>query len=267
MTNDIGIADLGPPIAHGRTAEVYAWPSDCVLKLFHTWIGPGSVQREAEIARAVHAAGVPSPAVGEVVQVDDRTGIVYARVDGQSMLAALTRRPWQMRRHAHRLAALHAQMHALPMPAIIPDQQVTLARKIDQAAALTAAQRDAALAVLAAMPTGTQLCHGDFHPDNVMLTAAGPVIIDWLDATRGRPAADVARTSIILRAAAETGQIRNPLQRAFVRAFHRVYLARYGRLRPGEEAEYRRWLPLVAAARLSEGIAEVEAWLVNMAGG
>ena len=267
MTPELAGADLGPPIARGRTAEIFALPPDRIVKLFDEWIGPDDVRREAEIARAVHAAGVPSPAVGDVVQIDDRTGIVYARVEGQSMLAALARRPWQLRRHAQRLAALHAQMHALEMPATVPDQQATLARKIGQAGALSAPQRDAALAALAAMPTGTQLCHGDFHPDNVMLTAAGPVIIDWLDATRGRPAADVARTSIILRAAAETDQLRNPLQRALVRAFHHAYLAHYVRLRPGEEAEYRRWLPLVAAARLSEGIPEVEAWLVKMAGG
>lgn len=39
----------------------------------------------------------------------------------------------------------------------------------------------------------------DFHPDNVLLAARGPVIIDWPDATRGQPLADVARTSLLLR--------------------------------------------------------------------
>ncbi|MEZ4611808.1 MAG: hypothetical protein R2851_15380 [Caldilineaceae bacterium] len=36
---------------------------------------------------------------------------------------------------------------------------------------------------------------------------------------------------------------------------------------PWDEAEYRRWLPLVAAARLSEGIAAGGGVPVNMAGG
>jgi len=32
---------------------------------------------------------------------------------------------------------------------------------------------------------------------------------------------------------------------------------------PGDAGEYRRWLPVVAAARLSEGIPELEKWLVK----
>ncbi|MEZ4611807.1 MAG: hypothetical protein R2851_15375 [Caldilineaceae bacterium] len=114
-----------------------------------------------------HAAYL-SPA-GEVVQVDDRTGIVYAQVDGQSMLAALTRRrgrcgvmrtgwPRCMRRCTHGRC-----------PRIIPDQQAVLARKIGQAGALSASQRYAALAASPPCPRDAALSRR-FPPDNVMLT-------------------------------------------------------------------------------------------------
>jgi hypothetical protein len=39
----------------------------------------------------------------------------------------------------------------------------------------------------------------------------------------------------------------------------------YFSLRPGGESEYSRWLPIVAAARLSENIPELEKWLVAQA--
>jgi hypothetical protein len=47
-----------------------------------------------------------------------------------------------------------------------------------------------------------------------------------------------------------------------VRLLHAAYLRRYFRLRPGGQVEHRRWLPVVAAARLSEDIPELRAWLV-----
>ncbi len=51
----------------------------------------------------------------------------------------------------------------------------------------------------AGLPDGDQVCHGDFHPDNIMLTPAGPRVIDWNNATSGNPLADIAWTSLILR--------------------------------------------------------------------
>ncbi|MBI4732425.1 MAG: hypothetical protein HY781_09960, partial [Chloroflexi bacterium] len=51
--------------------------------------------------------------------------------------------------------------------------------------------------------------------------------------------------------------------KTFVRLFHAVYLRRYFQLRTSGEAEYRRWLPVVAAARLSENIPELEGWLLE----
>jgi hypothetical protein len=36
---------------------------------------------------------------------------------------------------------------------------------------------------------------------------------------------------------------------------------RYFELRPGGEAEYRAWWPIVAAGRMSEGVPGLEEWL------
>jgi aminoglycoside phosphotransferase (APT) family kinase protein len=39
--------------------------------------------------------------------------------------------------------------------------------------------------------------HGDLHPYNVILTADGPVVIDWRNAEEGPPEYDIAMTAII----------------------------------------------------------------------
>ena len=44
--------DLGKPIAYGRTAEIYAWNQDQVLKLFYDWYGLDAIEYEAHIARS-----------------------------------------------------------------------------------------------------------------------------------------------------------------------------------------------------------------------
>ena len=79
------------------------------------------------------------------------------------------------------------------------------------------------------------------------------------------PLANVARTTIILLGAVEGNQIASPVMKAFVQLFHRVCLHSYFARRPEGQDDYRRWLPIVAAARLSEGMTQLERWLTAQA--
>lgn len=65
--------------------------------------------------------------------------------------------------------------------------------------------------------------------------------------------------------AIETGQIQNPFLKIAIRISHTMYIRRYFSLLPGGWDEYQRWLPIVAGARLSEGIFENEGWLLEQA--
>jgi aminoglycoside phosphotransferase (APT) family kinase protein len=77
----------------------------------------------------------------------------------------LARRPWEAREHVGRLAELHERLHAIPLDA-------------------------------------GSLVHFDLHPDNVLMSPSGPVVIDWTNAHAGSPDADVAMTWIILETSA-----------------------------------------------------------------
>jgi aminoglycoside phosphotransferase (APT) family kinase protein len=109
------------------------------------------------------------------------------------------------------------------------------------------------------------LCHGDFHPDNIVLSARGPVILDWVDAARGHPLADVARTALLMQHAALPAHMPG---RSLIEAgralWYRLYLRRYCQLRSVSPGQVKAWLLPVAAARLSEGIAEEEQLLLGL---
>ncbi len=257
--------ELGKPIAYGRTAEIYTWREGQVLKLFYDWVGLGAVQFEQRVGQAVHASGVAAPSVGKIIQCDGRYGLVFRRVAGVSMFEALAQRPWNGLRYACWMADLQASMHNATTTADLPQQHQRLRDKIQAAETLPKILRTKALATLESLPVGDRLCHGDFHPGNIMVSDLGTTIIDWIDTSLGNPLADVARTSIIMLGALETELAAKPVLGAFSRLFHNTYLRRYFSLRPGGRAEYTRWLPVVAAARLSEGITEIEGWLLKQA--
>jgi Ser/Thr protein kinase RdoA (MazF antagonist) len=95
------------------------------------------------------------------------------------------------------LGVAHAEMHEIVAPPQLPDLNDDLRTRICQAAPLPEDLRASALGVLDGLPRGDQLCHGDFHLGNLMGTWSDPVIIDWGDACRGDPVADVARTYLL----------------------------------------------------------------------
>ena len=41
-----------------------------------------------------------------------------------------------------------------------------------------------------------RVCHGDFHPDNILVSSKEPIAIDWTNAYVGNPLGDVARTCL-----------------------------------------------------------------------
>lgn len=256
--------ELSTPLALGRTAEVYPWGKNQILKLYYDWCPPHWVEHEARVARFIVEAGIPTPAAGEVIEINGRRGIVYERVDGVSMVADLNEHPLRLLQHARTLAELQAQTHLIKLDGL-PPYKDGLFHCIQQAQHLPADLREKAFARLEMLPEGENVCHADFHPGNVLLTSKGPVIIDWMTAARGNPWADVARTSMILQVGAKAaGKTVSPLIRSVISLFHHAYLNHYLRLRPDHQNLLPRWMPVIAAARLEENIEPEREALIRM---
>ena len=243
-------------IARGRTAEVLAWQDQRVLKLFYDWISATSIEREIQAARLVSTTDLPTPKLLGELTLDGRRGLVYERVAGESLLKLLGTRPWLCVRYARQFAELHAAIHR-QRGTDLPPLKAGLENTIRHIEGLPPDLQAATLDRLARLPDGDTLCHFDFHPDQVMLTATGQVVLDWMTAYAGQPAADVARTVVLIRfgPVLDASWLMQQLANVLRGLFFRTYLQRYLELNPAVTvAAIDAWLPLVAVARLAEGI-------------
>lgn len=246
----------GVLIGKGYRARVYAWGEGRVLKLFESGFPATKVEREFDITRSVHRAGLPVPAAHERVDVDGCPGIVLDLIDGPSMYEHVVARPWKIFSAARQLAELHARLHSVAAPAPLPTQRQQIEDWIEKAADFSAAEKEEARRCLAGLPQGDALCHGDFHPANILLSARGPIIIDWSRGTRGDPIGDVARTSNLIRAAnlPDDAPRHIALLFKFTRAaLHATYLKHYFQLRPGGREDLPGWEPIQRAAMSAAG--------------
>jgi len=264
-------ADKLKRIGVGRTAEIFAWGEGRALRLFRTGASLPYAIREMNAFRCANEAGLPCPGVYPsddehgLVRIGDRLGFVMDRVDGPSMLGTLSRRPWLLVRYARRLAALHLSVHNKEAPSL-PSQRERLRAVIERLRDDLADEMvDRIRRALDALPDGRVVCHGDFHPDNVLLGEAGETIIDWGPATSGSAAADVAWTVYLFRHAGYppgTAWWQRFVIFLLRRAFLVVYQRAYGRGASFDWSEVEAWEPVNAAVRLGDGIPEERAFLL-----
>ena len=138
----------------------------------------------------------------------------------------------------------------------LPDVKDFMADKIDNAD-LPLTQRTLAKDHLAGLPDGDATLHGDFHPGNVLATTDGPRVIDWGEASQGDPAADIARTLVLLTPESAAGALPHAGQAtALIAAFAHTYLQRCVETTQVTVEAIAAWRLPVIAARLSEHIAE-----------
>jgi aminoglycoside phosphotransferase (APT) family kinase protein len=163
----------GPVFASGRDAELVDLGGGRVLR---RPLRQRPLDAEAVVMSHVRAAGYPVPEVFEVRP----EGMVMERVDGPTMLDDLAAHPWRLRRHARTLAALHHDLHAI-------------------------APTDGMAAPFGAPAPDDVVVHADLHPANVLLSAGGPVVIDWSSGGRGPAGADVADAWLVLGSAQPPG--------------------------------------------------------------
>ena len=159
------MATPGQLIGSGRTADVFDLGDGSVLRRYRQ---DRDVADEARVMSAAADAGIPVP---HVLRAQGRD-LVLEFLPGSTLLAQL--------------------LEGVRSADEVADILVELIRLVGA----TPAAR-----VLQGAPDGLVLVHHDLHPDNVMVTARGPVLIDWDGARAGSEGEDLAHLIVLLAGA------------------------------------------------------------------
>jgi len=244
-------------IGQGREAEILEAGDGRVLRLLWDPEAEPRRNREEAALRAASGAGAPVPEVHERATEDGRPGLVMERLDGPDLLTRIGKRPWSLPSAGRLLGRLHARLHEVPAPEQLPDVKETIGDLLERRGDLVPDDLVAeARTLLEELPDGDRVCHGDYHPANILMTDDGPRVIDWATASRGDPMADVCRTLLIFELApvpeGAPGLVRR-LDRLGRSVMMRSYLRAYG---SPDRGVIDRWRILLMIARLAEDVEE-----------
>jgi aminoglycoside phosphotransferase (APT) family kinase protein len=248
------------PLGQGRTAEIFRYGDNRVVKLFRPSFPRQAIENEYRVCCAIGAVVNIPKAHGRVV-IDGRDAIVFDFVEGVSGFRYLLQTPWRLKAFAFEFAAIHARIHAMSVSDEMPELTTILVRNINLHDLLRRETKDSIVSYLHGLPGGISLCHGDYHPDNLMLRGTTPFVLDWMTASRGNALADVARTGVLLKWAEPGPGTPTPVKALLAvirRKFTTHYFSHYTEITGTRMEDIEQWELPVLAARLMEWIPQSE---------
>jgi aminoglycoside phosphotransferase (APT) family kinase protein len=227
------------------------WDVRLILRLFRPDHGDRP-RIETAVQNAVADLGYPCPRAllsGGAGRIGERPFMIMERVNGKRLIDYVTKPGRATFRVTPTLAEAHTRLHALD-PAALRERlrahgltesdfaRTTFESELADLGATVAELKlealTAAMEWVRANRRTTQhevICHGDFHPANIMLEPDGTYhVIDWSLIRFADPEYDIARSVILWRRAPiDTTLVRGPV-RVLIGAGRRLLLFRYKRL-------------------------------------
>ncbi|EJV72218.1 aminoglycoside phosphotransferase family protein [Bacillus cereus] len=240
--------NLENPIAKGNTTEIYLCDNK-VVKLFEKYLPNTESLYEAQKQKYAYSRDLHVPKVFEVTEVQGRQAIIMEYVEGESVGELLLNNLNKAEHYIGLCVNEQKKIHAIRVNTDeMESMRERLERQIKSVHKFDEKQKENILNKLHSIKFEPRLCHGDFHPFNLILSKKNVNIIDWVDASSGDIRADVFRTYLLYsQSSVELAE---------------MYLHIYCRNTGLSRDEIFQWAPIIITARLSEQVSpENEAYL------
>ncbi len=220
---------------------------DKLVKQFDAGYSKADILNEALNQARVEETDLNIPRLQAVEVVDGKWSIVSDFIDGETLESKMNSNPEKEDEYLEFFVDLQRTVLSKKVP-MLNKLKDKMNGKIS-AANLDATTRYELHTRLDGMPKHNNLCHGDFNPSNIIITSVGKAyIIDWSHATQGNSSADVARSYLLfyLNGKKELAE---------------KYLNLYCKKSDTAKQYIQKWIPIVAASRLTKAKAGEEEFL------
>jgi len=228
---------LGNPIALGNTAKIFLYKNK-IIKLFNDYLPDTESVYEANKQTYAYSCGLSVPNVLDVTKINGKQAIIMEYVEGKTLGTLLSENKEKIDYYMDLFVESQRKIHLVKADSLEPMSE-KLQRQIESAHILDQRYKTHLLKKLDTMTFENRLCHGDFHPFNLIVSDNQVTIIDWVDSSGGDVRADVYRTYLLY------SQFSVDLADMYLQ----LYCKKSGLLKD----EIFQWAPIIAGARLSEG--------------
>ena len=212
---------------------------DKCIKVFDENYSKADVLNEALNQARIEGTNLNINRIYEVMMVDGKWAIVSDFIEGETLAKLMQDNPEKIDEYLELFVNLQIEIQSKKCP-LLTKIKDKMHRKIDLTG-LDATTRYELHTRLEGMPKHNKVCHGDFNPSNIIITADGtPYVLDWAHVTQGNASADAARTYLLfcLNGEKEIGD---------------KYLDLFCKKSDTAKQYVQKWMPIVAASQSVKG--------------
>lgn len=179
-------------IGIGNTAVVYEYSNDKVLKLFKEGYPKSYIEHEFANAIKVNELIFNKINSYDLIQKKNQYGIIYDKVNGSTLLERLMIN-YNEYSYAGKLMAREHNIILNNSSNSFYQIVDKLKRDVVESYLLEESQKNMLVKIIDSLPRENTVCHGDFHPGNLIISDKN-YVIDYMNICIGHPHYDIART-------------------------------------------------------------------------
>jgi hypothetical protein len=179
------------------------------------------------------------------------------KVDGNTMLEQIQRHPLSLIQEIKKLACMHAQLLDIQSNGELNSIEIIFNYFISKSPQLDTKLIDFASNIIKELPINNCICHGDFHPGNILVQDGVYYIIDWSGVYRSDFISDIAHTYLLMTHVPDIpGQSR--VQHAVISligsCMAKIYLKEMLKLKKFSLSDFSKWTVIMSLLRIYYGM-------------
>lgn len=238
----------GKIIARGNTASVYEWDEDTVVKLFYREYPIDAVLKEYKNTIYLEEAIFLYPRVHGLIRENQQNGIIYDRISGDTLLERILHT-----KDIYRYGKIFVHTHKRILEnsvSDLPSYKESLKIWIMRGPG-TKEEKERICEEMDQLPNGEGLCHGDYHPGNVMIQEKQVFVIDMMNLCKGPALYDIARTYYLICESELPDELKKDEEFIEMRAFLGEYYLRGMGIKEEEIKNYLYYIKLAREGEIS----------------
>lgn len=187
-------------IGKGGHGNVYRLDDETIIKVYHDNSPLSVIDRERSYAKDAFVHGVPTAMAYDTVETEEGFGVIFEMVGGVTVGRFISEHPEKLDEYARRFASLLKTLNTTEAASEMytGTKKIYLDRLKTAGEYFTAEENVQLDKLLASIPDGSGMIHGDYHTNNVLVQADGELIlIDMADISRGNGLFDIGGTYIM----------------------------------------------------------------------
>lgn len=235
-----------------RQGKVVYQDGDTLIKVFdeNDW-SKSEILTEGLNQARIEETGLNIPKILKVGTVDGKWALMMEYIEGKNLADLMREEPEKFDEYLDLFVSLQQEIHTKKAP-LLTTLKDKMTRKISSADLKATIRYDLQLK-LRELGVTNVVCHCDFKPDNVLITADGtPYILDWSHTNQGNPNVDAAISYILFKLDGKDAEAEKYLD---------LYCEKCG----VEKNAILKWVPVAAASKSAKMIGEAKDFLLGLA--